>query len=109
MANATIRFDATLRMTNGQAILHVPKPASEKLPSRGQVAAYGTINGHRFQTVIEPDGNFGHWIRVDEALQKTAGVGAGETATVEVEPTKEWPEPTVAVSRSLLKFEAATL
>jgi len=34
-------------------------------------------------------------MRVDRKLQKAAGVGAGDTATVEVEPTKEWPEPRV--------------
>lgn len=95
MANTTIRFEATLHTANGQTFLQLPKLASEKLPSRGQVAAHGTINGHTFQTVIEPDGNFGHWIRVDGNLQQAAGVGTGEKATVEVEPSEEWPEPTV--------------
>ena len=95
MATATIRFDALLRTANGQAFFQVPKPASEKLPSRGQVAAHGTINGLAFQTVIEPDGNFGHWIRVDAKLQKAAGVATGEQATVEVEPANQWPEPAV--------------
>jgi hypothetical protein len=73
----------------------LPAKASKKLPSRGQVAVHGTINGHAFQTVLEPDGDFGHWMRVDGKLQKAAGVCAGDTATVEVEPTKEWPEPRV--------------
>jgi hypothetical protein len=95
MAAAAIRFEAKLRTANGRAFLAMPKPASEKLPSRGQVAARAKINGHAFQTVIEPDGNFGHWLRVDESLQKAAGVGAGDKASVEVEPTKEWPEPSV--------------
>lgn len=95
MPPPTIRFDATLRTTNGQTIIELPKRASEKLPSRGQVAAHGTINGHSFQTVIEPDGDFGHWIKVDGPLQKAARVGVGESATIEVEPTKEWPEPRV--------------
>ena len=95
MAAPTIRFDAMLRKANGQTIVELPKRASEKLPSRGQVAAHGTINGHSFQTVIEPDGNFGHWIRVDSELEKAAGVGIGEAATIEVDPTKEWPEPRV--------------
>jgi uncharacterized protein YdeI (YjbR/CyaY-like superfamily) len=95
VATETIRFDAALQTANGQTFLKMPKPASQKLPSRGQVAARATINGHAFQTVVEPDGNFGHWIRVDAKLQKKAGVGAGDKATVEVEPTKEWPEPQV--------------
>jgi uncharacterized protein YdeI (YjbR/CyaY-like superfamily) len=86
-----IRFDATVHTTIGRAILRLPKVASKKLPSRGQVAVHATINGHTFQTVLEPDGEFGHWMSVD--LKKAAGVG--DKATVEVEPTKEWPEPSV--------------
>lgn len=95
MVTSTLRFDATLRTTNGRALLQVPKLASKKLPSRGQVAVQGTINEYTFQTVIEPDGNFGHWIAVDEKLQKAAGLRLGETATVAVEPSNEWPEPRV--------------
>ncbi|MEX1362866.1 MAG: YdeI/OmpD-associated family protein, partial [Nannocystaceae bacterium] len=37
----------------------------------------------------------GHWMRLDERLQQAAGVGSGDTATVEVEPTAQWPEPRV--------------
>ena len=55
----------------------------------------GTINGHTFRTVLEPDGNRGHWMNIDERLQRVAGVRADDTATVEVEPIKEWPEPNV--------------
>jgi hypothetical protein len=90
-----IRFDATPHAAGGQTILRLPQVASKKLPSRGQVAVHGTINGHTFQAVLEPDGNFGHWLRLDRGLQKAAGVGGGDTASVEVEPTKEWPEPSV--------------
>ena len=45
--------------------------------------------------MLEPDGNRGHWMNVDERLQRVAGVGADDTATVEVQPVKEWPEPNV--------------
>ena len=54
-----------------------------------------TINGHTFRTVLEPDGNRGHWMNLDEKLQRVAGVSVDDTATVEVEPIKEWPEPSV--------------
>jgi hypothetical protein len=92
---AKIRFDAPLEITAGRAILRLPIAASKQLPSRGQVAVRGTLDGHEFQTVVEPDGDFGHWIGVDKKLQKAAGVDAGELARVEVEPTKDWPEPRV--------------
>jgi hypothetical protein len=91
----SIRFDATLLEVSGRAILRLPKAASKKLPSRGQVAVDGTINGSTFQTVLEPDGDFGHWMSVDKRLQKAAGIGDGDTASVAVEPTKDWPEPRV--------------
>jgi hypothetical protein len=91
----TIRFDATLHATDEWTILRLPEQASEKLPSRGQVAVQGTINGHGFQTVLEPDGYFGHWMRIDEKQQQTAAISAGDTATLEIEPLQDWPEPKV--------------
>jgi hypothetical protein len=91
----TIRFDATPYTLDKSTVLRLPGSASKKLPSRGQVAVKGTIDGHPFQTVLEPDGNFGHWMRIDRKLQKFAALSAGETATLEVESVKEWPEPSV--------------
>ena len=90
-----IRFDATLYTIDRSTILRLPEEASEKLPSRGQVAVRGTIDGQEFHTVLEPDGKGGHWMRIDEELQEAAGICAGETATLEVESTKDWPEPNV--------------
>jgi hypothetical protein len=92
---ATIRFDATLHQIESTTLLRLPEKASEKLPSRGQVAVHGTINGRAFETVLEPDGNFGHWMRVDQELQQAAGISAGGDASVEVAPSNDWPEPTL--------------
>jgi hypothetical protein len=92
---AAIRFDATLSMIDTSTVLRLPETASKELPSRGQVAVRGTINGVEFQTVLEPDGNLGHWMRVDDTLQHTAGISAGDTAAVDIEVAKEWPEPSV--------------
>ena len=90
-----IRFDAMPYTTAKTTILKLPKQASAKLPSRGQVAVRGTFNGHPFQTVLEPDGDLGHWMRVDGRVQKAAASVAGSTATVEIEPREDWPEPNV--------------
>jgi hypothetical protein len=94
-AASTIRFDATLYTIDRSTILRLPETASGKLPSRGQVAVRGTINGHGFQTVLEPDGYLGHWMRIDEELQRAAAVSVGDTATLEIELLKDWPEPNV--------------
>ena len=88
-----IRFDATPDTIGKSTILRLPEKASRKLPSRGQVAVQGTIKGHQFRTVLEPDGDFGHWMRIDRKL--SAALRPGRSATLEIEPVKEWPEPTV--------------
>ena len=92
---AAIRFDATLSTIGTSTVLRLPETAGKNLPSRGQVAVHGTINGVEFQTVLEPDGNFGHWMSVDDTLQHAAGISAGDTATLDTEVTKDWPEPSV--------------
>ena len=92
---ATICFDATLSTIDASTVLRLPETASKDLPSRGQVAVHGTINGVEFQTVLEPDGNLGHWMRVDDTVQHAAGLSAGDTAALDIEVTKDWPEPSV--------------
>ena len=90
-----IRFDATLSTIGTSTVLRLPETAGRHLPSRGQVAVHGTINGAEFQAVLEPDGNSGHWLKVDDTLQHAAGIGAGDTVALEIEMTKDWPEPSV--------------
>ena len=92
-AGATIRFGATLSAIGTSTCVAVAETASKNLPSRGQVAVHGTINGVEFETVLEPDGKSGHWMRVDDTLQHAAGISAGDTATLDIEVTKDWPEP----------------
>jgi hypothetical protein len=92
---STIRFDATLSTIDTSTVLRLPDTASKDLPSRGQVAVHGTINGVEFQTVLEPDGNSGHWMRVDDTQQRLAGISAGDIAMLDIEVTKDWPEPNV--------------
>lgn len=91
----TIRFAATLESIGARTILRLPVAASEALPSRGQVAVHGTCSGQKFETVIEPDGESGHWMNVDAQLRKATGASLGAEVTVELTPTKDWPEPVV--------------
>jgi hypothetical protein len=90
-----VRFEATLYTIDGSTIARLPDKASKQLPSRGQVAVQATVNGHVFQTVVEPDGEFGHWMRIDAKQQRAAGIRIGDTAAVELVPLNDWPEPTV--------------
>lgn len=89
----TIHFEATLYQLKQWTILPIPEDESAKLPSRGQISVTGEVNGHEFQAILEPDGRWSHWMRVDTELQRAAGVTAGDSAVVEVTTSKEWPEP----------------
>lgn len=95
MSKAAIRSRTTVLAVDRRTILRLPGEASKQLPSRGQVAVQGTINGHEFRTVLEPDGRGGHWMNLDSRLRRAAGIGVGDTATLEIEPVKEWPEPSI--------------
>jgi hypothetical protein len=88
-----IRFEAQVLRTGGSTILRLPDDASAKLPSRGQVAVKGVMNGHAFQAVIEPDGRRGHWLKVDKKLRQALAVSGSDTVVLSVEPAKDWPEP----------------
>jgi Domain of unknown function (DUF1905)/Bacteriocin-protection, YdeI or OmpD-Associated len=102
-AVSKIRFKAKLfrpaESGNGDSwtFLILPKNASAKLPSRGITAIEGTINGFAFQATIEPDGQKGHWLKVDRKLREAMGANAGEVVTLEIAPATEEPEPTVPV------------
>lgn len=91
----TISFSTQLYMLKDWLILSVPEDESVKLPSRGQVSVAGTLNGHEFQVVLEPDGRWSHWFRVDKKLQETANVQAGDKVEVVITTRSEWPEPVV--------------
>jgi len=92
-----IHFETKLFTIGSWTILVLPKDASAQLPSRGQVMIEGTINGFNFQTPLEPDGKGSHWLRVDNTLSKAIGSKAGDTVTLEIEPSKQWPEPNVPI------------
>ena len=92
-ALAPVTFSTKPITVRTQALLRLPETASKAMSSRGQVAVVGTINGHNFRTVLEPDGYWGHFIKFDASLQKITGTT--DTVEIEITPTKDWPEPTV--------------
>jgi len=90
-----LAFEATISVVKGRAIVRLPESASEALPSRGQVIVKGVMNGHDLRQVLEPDGRWGHWFGVSDEQQKKLGVRAGDTVSLEIAPSKDWPEPNV--------------
>lgn len=106
--DAPISFRAPLSTIDDTTLVRLPEKASERLPSRGQVAVYASIDAHDFVTVVEPDGRRGHWIRVDETVQRAAGLCSGDTAEVTLEVAPEWPEPEVPEDLAAALAEAPT-
>lgn len=92
---SAIRFKSKVQTIGPWTIARLPETASAELPSRGQVAVKGVLSGHDFQTVLEPDGRRGHWLKLDKKLRQALAVSDGDTVALELEPTKEWPEPDV--------------
>lgn len=54
-----------------------------------------SIGGHAFDTVVEPDGRRGHWVRLDAGMRKGGHVDVGDVAALSLEVSAEWPEPEV--------------
>ena len=97
---APIRFKATLRCRAEPApapwtFFVLPVAASSQLPTRSQVSVAGTLGGQPFQATLEPDGEGGHWLKVEQALREAAGAEAGATVEVELAPLAQEPEPAV--------------
>ena len=96
-----IRFKARLfrpaatAKVGSWSFLTLPKNASAKLPSRGMTTVEGTINGFAFRATLEPDGQRGHWLKVNRKMREAAGADAGDVVTLEIAPAAEEPEPTV--------------
>ena len=86
--------DPTEKIGSG-ILLELPKAVSATLPTRGMTLVEGTINGVPFRAVLEPDGRGSHWFKVGEAIRAAANVDVGDTVTLALAPTTDWPEPTV--------------
>jgi len=92
---SAIQFKAKPQAIGTWTVLRLPSEASAQLPSRGQTMVEGTINGVEFRTPLEPDGRLSHWFRVDTALLNAIGASVGDTVSLSITPTKDWPEPDV--------------
>ncbi len=75
--------------------LRLPIDASERLPTRSMCSVEGTFHGHPFWTTLRPDGEGGHWMRIEPALIAETHVHAGQAVELEIQPMAEEPEPEV--------------
>jgi hypothetical protein len=87
---STIRFKARLLRPEKpakSAFLVLPANASAKLRTRSALTVEGTINGHAFRALLQPDGRKSHWLSVTSAMLKGAAARAGEEVAVEIAPS----------------------
>lgn len=88
-----LTFQAATYVIDEWLIVHLPKPVSKQLPSRGMVMGTGTVNNQPFTLPLEPDGQSGHWFNIDKVLRKSLNIKPGDILTVTLEPTTDWPRP----------------
>lgn len=96
-----IEFSGEIKRPGGKdkgaswLFIHLPEEASQQLPSRSMVSVEGTIAGSEFYVTLEPDGQGGHWFKLDEKLQAAANLKEGQEVKLSVAPMKVEPEPFV--------------
>lgn len=99
--NTTSQFTAQLLRPkelgggNEWAFVVLPKEASAKLPRRGRTTVAVAINGHRFEALLEPDGQKSHWLRIDGRELESAAAAIGREAEFEISALEQEPEPDV--------------
>ncbi len=99
-SSPTLRFKARLQRPADPAgadwsFLLLPAATSARLPSRGMVSVEGRFAGQPFQATLSPDGQGGHWLRVEADLREAAGVANGDTVALAFAPMAQEPEPAV--------------
>jgi hypothetical protein len=104
-----LSFSAELLRIGSWTLLRLPESASARLPSRGPVVVEGTMNGFHFKSLLEPDGKKGHWLNVEKEMLRAAKASAGDTVALDVEVSRERPEPGVPedLKKALKRSEKA--
>ena len=87
-----ICFDSRLCTIDEWTILRLPEIPSRKLRPRRRHCGERSIS-LKFQTVLEQEGYSATGMTVDGKLQQIAGIGVGDTATLETESIERWSEP----------------
>ncbi len=99
-----IQFSATLHrpLSPSRAswmFLRLPSHASNALPSRGQVTVEGLFKEVPLLATLAPDGQGGHWLKVDLDLLNASNAREGDVVALSIAPvpTEREPEPLVPV------------
>lgn len=77
------------------AFVVLPLEASAKLSRRGRTTVAVSMNGYRFEALLEPDGQKSHWFRIEAQALESARATIGQEAEFEVSALGQEPEPEV--------------
>jgi hypothetical protein len=91
-------FEATIhRPADGGdwLFLRLPQGASDQLPSRGMVSVQGQLDKHEIQTHLHPDGEGGHWLKIESSLHTSAKLSPGRSVNVHLTPSDVELEPEI--------------
>jgi hypothetical protein len=107
-----LRFSARLSQNrkaasaNGSATrLNIPAAIDKKL--KGMDKVEGTINGHPFRAGLESGDTAGRSLRVNQAMLRGAGAGAGDTVHVAILGPEGPPKPPADLQRELAASRGA--
>lgn len=91
-AEVAQRFRAVLERDGGAlgwTIARMPFDPGKVWPKMVRLRVRGEVNGAGFRTSLFPDARGGYFLLVNRGVQQAAGVGAGETVEILLEPDLE--------------------
>jgi hypothetical protein len=91
--SALLEEPAMLPLGEEWLFVRLPQPVSDPFPSRGQNAVEGFLNGQPFFSVLEPDGQGGHWMKVHQPILAPQFLQPGDHVEIKIQPATEEPEP----------------
>lgn len=103
--SARIRKPGNPASAQAWGFVLLPQAISDTLPRRGRVSVELVIGEVSLQAQLEPDGQRSHWLRLDAATLRQAGLAFGDTADIRLAALPQEPRP--ALPKDLAKALAA--
>lgn len=80
-----LRFTVTLEPAGeSSALFRVPPEVAAQMGGRARIPVRGKVNGYPFRGSTMPMGDGTHCVGLNRTIRDGAGVGAGDTVTVEI-------------------------
>ncbi len=77
----------------GWGFVLLPGTASDMLPRRGRISVSVCVNAKEFIAMLEPDGQKGHWLKLDKQTLDSSDLSFGHKADFTITLLSHEPEP----------------